>query len=151
MWIKIQITTITEPERRIPMRRILALPVVKALCLYLVLVLSGIAALPTAAHAAFISSSENVLVDMDVTSVEGIRVALENELLTERLAALGLSSEEIQARLDSLTTDERLAVMADVEKLQAGGDGVGGLLSLAVLVLIIILIIKLLNKEITIK
>jgi hypothetical protein len=151
MWIKIQITTITEPERRIPMRRVLALPVVKALCLYLVLVLSGIAALPTAAHAAFISSSENVLVDMDVTSVEGIKAALENELLTERLAALGLSSEEIQARLDSLNAEERLAVMADVESLQAGGDGVGGLVSLAVLVLIIILIIKLLNKEITIK
>jgi hypothetical protein len=133
------------------MRRVLALPVVKALCLYLVLVLSGIAALPTAAYAAFISPSENVLAEMDVTSVEGIKAALENELLTERLAALGLSSEEIQARLDSLTAEERIAVMADVEKLQAGGDGVGSLVSLAVLVLIIILILKLLNKEITIK
>jgi hypothetical protein len=151
MWIKIQIATITEPERRIHMRRVLALPVVKALCLYLVLVLSGIAALPTAAYAAFISPSENVLAEMDVTSVEGIKAALENELLTERLAALGLSSEEIQARLDSLTAEERIAVMADVEKLQAGGDGVGSLVSLAVLVLIIILILKLLNKEITIK
>ena len=133
------------------MRRILALPVVKALCLYLVLVLSGIAALPTAAHAAFISPSETVLADMDVTSIEGFRAALENDLLTERLEALGLSSEEIQARLDSLTDEERLAVMADVEKLQAGGDGVGSLVSLAILVLIIILIIKLMNKEIIIK
>lgn len=133
------------------MRRILALPLVKALSLYLVLVLSGIAALPTAAHAAFISPSENVLAEMDVTSVEGIRAALENELLTERLAALGLSSEEIQARLDSLTTEERFAVMADVENLQAGGDGISALVSLAVLVLIVILILKLMDKEITIK
>jgi hypothetical protein len=104
------------------MRKILALPMVKTLCLYLVLVLSGVAALPTAAHAAFISPSENVLAGMDITSLEGIRAALENELLNERLAALGLSSEEIQARLDSLTAEERLAVMADVEKLQTGGD-----------------------------
>lgn len=133
------------------MRKILALPAVKGLCLYLVLVLSGIAALPMAAHAAFISSSENVFAEMDVTSVEGIQIALENELLTERLTALGLSSEEIQARLDSLSSEERLAVMADVEKLQTGGDGVGSLVSLAVLVLIIILIIKLMDKEITIK
>ena len=57
----------------------------------------------------------------------------------------------IQARLDSLSSEERLAVMADVEKLQTGGDGVGSLVSLAVLVLIIILIIKLMDKEITIK
>ena len=133
------------------MRRILTLPAVKAVCLYLVVVLSGAVALPSAAHAAFISPSENVLAGLDVTSLEGIRAALEDELLTERLTALGLSPEEIQVRLDSLTVQERQAVMADVEKLQAGGDGLGALVSLAVLVLIIILILKLMDKEITIK
>ncbi|MDF1536464.1 MAG: PA2779 family protein [bacterium] len=133
------------------MKKILEMPAVKVVCLYLVLVLSGAAALPSAAQAAFISPSENALAQMDVTSVDGIRAALENELLTERLSALGLSSEEIRARLDSLTVQERQAVMADVGKLQAGGDGVGTLVSLAVLVLIIILIIKLMDKEITIK
>jgi hypothetical protein len=133
------------------MRKILTLPIVKAVCLYLVIVLSGAVALPSAAYAAFISPSESVLAGVDVTSLEGIRAALEDELLTERLTALGLSPDEIQARLDSLTVQERQAVMADVEKLQAGGDGFGALISLAVLVLIIILILKLMDKEITIK
>ncbi len=133
------------------MRRILTLPSVKAVCLYLVVVLSGVAAVPFAAHAAFVSPSENVLAEVDVTSLEGIRAALEDELLTERLTALGLSPEEIQARLDSLTVQERQVVMADVEKLQAGGDGISSLVSLAVLVLIIFLIMKLMDKEITIK
>jgi hypothetical protein len=133
------------------MRRILTLPAVKVVSLYLVLALSGFAALPSAAHAAFISTSESVLAELDVTGVEGIRAALEDDLLTERLSALGLSSEEIQARLDSLTVEERQAVMTDVEKLQAGGDAVGSVVGLAILILLIILIIKLLDKEIIIK
>ena len=93
----------------------------------------------------------DLFTEMEVTSVEGIQAALENEILKERLSALGLSSEEIRARLDTLSTEERLAVMADVEQLQAGGDGFGTLVSLAVLVLLVILIIKLMDKEITIK
>jgi len=65
---------------------------------------------------------------------------------------MGLASEEISRRLDSLSPEEHQAVLDQMEKIQAGGDGgVGSLVGLAVLVLLIVLIVKLLDKEIIIK
>ena len=47
------------------MRRILYNPIVRLVCWYLVLILSGIAMAPTAVRAAFISPSELNLMGMD--------------------------------------------------------------------------------------
>lgn len=133
------------------MRKMLIHPAVKLVCLYLILFLSGIIMAPETARAAFISPSEDFVAGMDAGTLSSVRLALEDELLTERLSRLGLSAEEIRNRLEILSPQEHEAVLAELEGIQAGGDGVGTLVSLAVLVLIIILIIKLLDKEIIIK
>ncbi len=126
------------------MRRILERPVSKGICFYLVFVFSGVFALPIAAQAAFLPSSDSILSGMEVTSLDEVRAALEDDLLAERLTALGLSPEEISARLDSLTVEERQAVMAHVEELQAGGTD---LVSLAIVALIAVVIYLLLKKD----
>lgn len=126
------------------MRKILERPVSKGICFYLVFVFSGMFALPLTVQAAFLSSSESVMNEMKVTSLDEVRAALENDLLKERLTALGLSPEEITARLDSLTVEERQAVMAHVEELQAGGVDIVGL---AVVALIVVVIYLLLSKD----
>ena len=133
------------------MRKMLNVPFVRLVCWYLALFLSGIAMVPTTVNAAYIPSSKVNLSEIDSDVLSEVRVALENDLLAERLGELGLSSEEIQSRIDALSPDEHEAVLADMERIQAGGDGTGALISLAVLILLIILIIKLLDKEITIK
>jgi hypothetical protein len=120
-------------------------------CWYLVLLLSGITLVPTTVNAAFISPSGTYLKGTDVHDLSAVKAALESDLLRERLEKLGLSPEEIKSRLESLSPDEHQAVLADVERIQAGGDGVGTLITLAVLVLLVILILKLMDKEITIK
>lgn len=126
------------------MKKILAHPVSKGICLYLVIVFSGVFALPITAQAAFLPSSDGILEEMEVTSLDEIKAALEDDLLTERLNALGLSPEEISARLDSLTVEERQAVMAHADKLQAGGSD---LLTLALVALIAVVIYLLLKKD----
>ncbi|UCG38993.1 MAG: PA2779 family protein [bacterium] len=133
------------------MRRILHFPLARAICWYLTLTLSGIAFLPPVAHAAFISPSRANVADMDAGALARVREALEDQFLQERLASLGLSPDEIRSRLDSLDGQERQAVLADVERIQAGGNGLGALVTLAVLVLLVLLILKLYDKEITIK
>lgn len=133
------------------MRKILNVPITRLVCWYLALFLSGIVVVPSTVNAAFISSSEITLSGIDSDVLNEVRLALENDLLAERLGELGLSSEEIKSRLDALSPDEHEAVLADMERIQAGGDGAGSLIGLAILVLLIILIIKLLDKEIVIK
>ena len=51
-------------------------------------------------------------------------------------------------RLDGLTPEERQAVLTDIDEIQAGGNGV---VSLLLVVLLVVLILKLMDKEIVIK
>ena len=124
------------------MTKILRMPVVRMMCWYLVFTLSGILFLPSAVQAAFIPTAPGELTGMSSDLLAEARIALEDQLLAEKLTALGLSPEEVKARLDSLTLEERQAVMADLEKVQAGGSLVG----IAVLVLLVVLILKLMDK-----
>lgn len=130
------------------MRKMLRYPAVRLICWYLAFTLSGLFILPAAAQAAFISPSEGTLAAMDVDTLATVREALEKGLLTEKLTALGLSADEITARLDALTLDERQAVLDDTDKIQAGGNGI---VTLLLVVLLVILILKLMDKEIIIK
>ena len=139
------------PEGRRIMRKLFLGPGARFVCWYLVVFLSGILVVPETAKAAFISPSKDALKGMDADTLGSVRLALENDLLAERLAQLGLSPEEIKERLDTLSPGEHEAVMSDFERIQAGGNGIGSLVSLAVLILLIVLIIKLLDKEIIIK
>lgn len=133
-------------------QRILYHPMSKAVCWYLALFLGGFLALPSLAAAAFLPSAavDGSAVEAPSAGEEVLR-ALEEGILAERLADLGLSPEEAASRIGALTPEERQAVMADLDRLQVGGDGVGAVVGLAVLVLLVILIIKLLDKEIVIK
>ena len=124
------------------MRNLLRMPVVRLTCWYLAFVLSGFVFLPGAVQAAFIPTTQGELAGTSGDLLAEARLALEDQLMAEKLSALGLSPEEIQARLDSLTVEERQAVMADLEKVQAGGSIVG----LAVLVVLVYLILKLMDK-----
>lgn len=130
------------------MRKMLKNPAVRLVCWYLVLTFSGALLLPSAAQAAFLSPSRGDLAGMDDGALAAAREALEEGVLTERLSALGLSQDEIRQRLDSLTTEEREAVMADVERIQAGGNGV---VTVLLVVLLVILILKLLDKDVVIR
>ena len=130
------------------MKKMLRYPAVRLICWYLAFTLSGFVILPATVQAGFISPSEGTLAEMDVDALATMREALEKGILTEKLTTLGLSADEITARLDALTPDERQAVLADMEQIQAGGNG---LVSLLLVVLLVILILKLMDKEITIK
>ena len=130
------------------MGKMLYSPSVRLICWYLAFTLSGLFVLPATVHAAFIPSSEEVLTGMDVDTLAAVKEALEKGVLTEKLTALGLSPEEIVERVDGLTPEERQAVLDDVDKIQAGGNGV---VTVLIIVLLVVLILKLMDKEITIK
>ena len=130
------------------MRKVLRYRAVRLTCWYLVFTLSGIFVLPAIAQAGFISPSEGVLASMDVDTLATVREALEKGILTEKLTALGLSPDEVRTRLDALTPEERQVVLADIDQIQTGGDGI---VTILLVVLLVVLILKLMDKEITIK
>jgi len=75
---------------------------------------------------------------------------LERKVVAQRLADLGLSSEEVRARLEALD-DARLHELTQrMDGLVPAGDGVGVVVALAVIVLIVVLILYLMDKKIII-
>ena len=77
---------------------------------------------------------------------------LENKIVVQKLVDYGVSPEEAKAKVEAMSAQElhRLASLTD--RAAAGTDsGIGLLIGLAILVLLIIVILKLMNKEVVVR
>ena len=77
---------------------------------------------------------------------------LENKIVVQKLVDYGVSPEEAKAKVEAMSAQElhRLASLTD--RAAAGTDsGIELLIGLAILVLLIIVILKLMNKEVVVR
>ena len=77
---------------------------------------------------------------------------LENKIVVQKLVDYGVSPDEAKAKVEAMSAQElhRLASLTD--RAAAGTDsGIGILIGLAILVILIIVIFKLMNKEIVVR
>ena len=93
------------------------------------------------AHAGMITTTEAIA---EMTRAEGASTV--NEFLArtdvkDQLVKLGVSPEEAQKRVASLSENEVKKLATDIEKAQIGGD-VGGILIIVLLVILIIYFAK---------
>jgi len=120
------------------LKGILKSPVTRWTVGYLVLFFAGAFAFPAVVEAAFISSPAGQLEGMSPDTIAQVQAGLEDEYIAEHLSSLGLSASEIQERLSNLTVEERESILSRIDSLQAGGNGVVGLLIICVLVFFIL-------------
>ena len=81
-----------------------------------------------------------------------VQTFLENKIVVQKLVDYGVSTEEAKAKVEAMSAQElhRLASLTD--RAAAGTDsGIGILIGLAILVILIIVIFKLMNKEIVVR
>lgn len=119
-------------------------------CLVWILVawMGGLAAVPAPAGAAPAPTALALAAPDRAAGLGAIQAFLERKVVRQRLADLGLSAEEIQARLPQMTDEQIHAVASRLEGLQAGGDGLGIVLGVLLVVLIIIVILKITDTRI---
>jgi hypothetical protein len=101
--------------------------------------------------AAFLHSFESMNNEYQANDLETLRQFLEVKAVKNRLEALGYSSEEIQARLSSLSDEEIHQLAGDINTLTTGGDAVGVIIGVLMIVLLVILILRLLDRRIIIR
>jgi hypothetical protein len=77
---------------------------------------------------------------------------LENKIVLQKLVDYGVSSEEAKAKIEAMSAQDlhRLASLTD--RAAAGTDsGIGLLIGLAVLIILVIVILKLMHKEVIVR
>ena len=102
-------------------------------------------------EAAFISSDESFSYNMRQQDTATIKKVLEQKLVKQRLKVLGYSEDEVKARLDKLSDNELHRFATQLDALTAGGDALGVLVAILVIVAIIALILFITGKRVVIQ
>jgi hypothetical protein len=76
---------------------------------------------------------------------------LENKWVAQRLREYGMEPAEVQAKLADLSDAELHQLAAYSDRLPSGGDALGVIISLLVIFILVIIVLKLMNKEIVVK
>ena len=102
-------------------------------------------------EASFVSSDESFSYTMRQQDTATIKKVLEQKLVKQRLKVLGYSEGEVKARLDKLSDNELHRFATQLDTLTAGGDALGVLVAILVIVAIIALILFITGKRVVIQ
>jgi hypothetical protein len=115
----------------------------------LIMLMSLISAVPNV-QAGFVPSDSSLVPSLRDQDLQTVQKVLENKLVSKRLEAMGYSAAEIDQRLGQLSDQELHSLSGQLESLAPGGDGVGFVIGILVVVLLVIVILKLLDRRIVI-
>jgi hypothetical protein len=99
--------------------------------------------LPLPAHAALIGTEQ--LLQGDSSARAKIGAFLARAEVRRELTAQGVDPSDVQARVAALSDDQARDLAARIDQLPAGGDGVGDVLGVLLLVFLILLITDILG------
>ena len=116
--------------------------------LVLVVVMTVFSLVPRV-DASFIPSEESAASSLRSKDLGVVQKVLEQKMVQERLRSLGYSEEEIQARLDLLTDAELHQLATQLDTLTAGGDGIGFVIGILLIIVLVLLILHLTGTRLT--
>jgi hypothetical protein len=121
----------------------------KRIAMFMVLVMGLISFVPRV-DAGFVPSQESFSQAQQQADMATVRQALENKMVQKRMQALGYDQEEIDARLQMLTDQERHDLASRINALNPGGDGLGIVVGVLVIILLVWFILYLTDKRIVV-
>jgi hypothetical protein len=97
-------------------------------------------------------TSEGVSHETRQDEISRIQRTLETEIVKEKLKAYGLTSGEIEQKLEGLSDGQiHMLAQASDQLLAGADDGLGIIIAILVIVLLVVLILKLSDKTVVIK
>ncbi len=136
------------------MQRILTAFYARPLVAYLIMSLILISAAAGPAEAMLVPASAVAHVTdaaARAADLAAVRKTLESAELRQRLLDYGLTPEETDARIASLSDEQLHRLASSLDSVQAGGDALGALLTLALIAALVILIIYILEGRIEVR
>lgn len=84
--------------------------------------------------------------DMDT-----LQRVLESKLVAEKLGSMGLTMDEIKPRIEKLTDEELHSFASQVDSVYPGGDGLGAVIALLIIVILVLVILKIADRKLIIR
>ena len=117
----------------------------KAIAILVIVSFSTFCIISAPARARMINTDEILKQSQHDLSRKSINTFLDRSEVQNYLVAWGVSPEEAKARIDSLTDEEIENIASRINRLPAGGDGLGTIVGAALLIFIILLITDILG------
>ena len=117
----------------------------KAIAILVIVTFSTFCIISAPARARMINTDEIFKQGQYDLSRKSINTFLDRSEVQNYLVAWGVSPEEAKARIDSLTDEEIENIASRIDRLPAGGDGLGTIVGAALLIFIILLITDILG------
>lgn len=103
------------------------------------------------AEAGFVPTSMTMASEMRSQDLASVQKVLEHKAVKARLSALGYTDAEVSAKLSAVDDSELHSLASQLNALDAGGDGLGIIIGLLVIVLLVVVILKLSDKTVTVR
>lgn len=117
----------------------------KAIAILVIVLFSTFCIISAPAQATMINTDEILKQSRFDFSRKSINSFLDRSEVQNYLVAWGVKPEEAKARIDSLTDEEIEDIATRIDRLAAGGDGLGTIVGAALLIFIILLITDILG------
>ena len=117
----------------------------KAIALLVIVSFSTFSIISTPVHAKMINTSKTFQQSQNDLTSKSINTFLDRSEVQKYLVDWGISPEEAKIRIDSLTDEEIENIASRIDRLPAGGDGLGTIVGAALLIFIILLITDILG------
>jgi hypothetical protein len=96
-------------------------------------------------YAAMVSTGEILKQSQRNLDRERLHMLLDRSEVRKHLEAWGVDSKEARARVDSLTDQEIAEIAAQIDRMPAGGDGLGILVGAALIAFLVLLLTDILG------
>ncbi len=104
------------------------------------------------AEAGMIASHGTAHADLRAADVAKVQSLLERKVVLQKLVDYGVSPEEAMAKIRSMSDQDLHKLASLTDRVAAGSDdALGFLIGVAILIILIIIIMKLMNKEIIVR
>jgi hypothetical protein len=92
------------------------------------------------AQAAMVGTAEILKARSDDLARQKVKLFMERQDVVQQLQSWGVNPGEAQARVDTMTDEEISLLAAKIDQLPAGGDALGFILAVAVIIFVVLII-----------
>jgi hypothetical protein len=97
-----------------------------------------------------VSGTTSITSARDADMVMAQRV-LEHKVVAQKLRDYGVTPAEAQVRLASMSDDDLHTLASASKGLPSGGDGTGAIIGVLLVIVLVIVILKLMNRDVVVK